>query len=276
MGMTMKQLITFLLCFWCLNINAQELRIVSVGSNITEILYALELGKHVVASDKTSTEPTTAVHKAVLGHPNNISIEGVISHLPTHFVSDNKYPNSELTNKLNRLGVKSIILRQATTINELLDQIDKLGHLFNRQAQARLLITSLNEKKQKLSELKPEKKITAAFIYGKNNLLMMGKNTTVDHLLVLASIENGFTFEGIKPVNPESLLMANPDVLLTVDKALTNENSKVKFFTLPGIAGTNAGQDKLIYAIPIKQINITLKTLDTALSLHHLIYGNDN
>jgi|GEM_PF-3344441 len=267
----MKKIITFIFCFWCINLNAQELRIVSVGSNITEILYALELGEHVVAADKTSTEPAAAISKALLGHPSNISMEGALSYLPTHYISDDKYPNPSLYHKLEDTNIKAIILPQATTVNELTEQITLIGKAFNRQNQAQSLITSLNSKRRKLSQLKSDKKIKAAFIYGKDSLLMMGKNTSVDHLLTLASIENSFTFEGIKPVNPESLLMANPDVLLTVDKAL---NNKTRFFTLPGITGTTAGKNRIMYAIPIKQVNITLKTLDTALELHHLIYNS--
>lgn len=258
--------------FWCINLNAQELRIASVGSNITEILYALELDMYIVASDKTSTEPNKATDKAVLGHPSNISIEGTISYLPTHFVSDDKYPNYKLSSKLHEIGVETTILRQATTIDQLLEQIEQLGELFQRQVQAQSLIDSLNKKKHQLSQLDSNKKIKVAFIYGKDNLVMMGKNTTVDHLLTLASAENSFTFEGTKPVNPESLLIANPDVLLTVDKALRNDDNEARFFTLPGIKGTNAGKNRLIYSIPIKQVNITLKTLDTALELHHLLY----
>lgn len=271
----MKKLLTFIFCFWCIHLNAQELRIVSVGSNLTEILYALDLGEHVVAADKTSTTPPIASNKAVLGHPSNISMEGALSYLPTHYISDDKYPNPALHRKLTDTNIKAIILPQATTIDDLIEQISLLGKAFNRQEQSQSVISSLNMKQHQLSQLNSDEKIKAAFIYGKDSLAMMGKNTTVDHLLTLASIENSFTFEGIKPVNPESLLVANPDVLLTVDKALINENGKARFFTIPGIRGTNAGKNKIIHTIPIKQVNITLKTLDTALELHHLLYGTN-
>ncbi|NOH68165.1 heme/hemin ABC transporter substrate-binding protein [Vibrio rotiferianus] len=247
-------------------------KIVSVGSNITEILFALDLDEQVVAADKTSTVPPEAEKIATLGHPSNVSMEGVFSYYPTSYISDDRFPNPTLISKLEAANIDVLVLKQALTLDDLFEQIKVISVHYGKTAEGKALIHELTEKKAKLKRIPEKEQVKAAFLYGRGSLLMMGANTTVDHLFSLAQIKNSFDFEGTKPVNPESVIIANPDALVTVDKALRQEEDKSRFFELPGMSATNAGKNKSITTIPIKQVNIGLKTIDTALELNKHFY----
>mgnify|MGYP002397398202 FL=1 len=63
-------------------------RIVSVGGDVTEIIFALGLGDRVVAVDTTSQYPPDAVkEKKSVGYMRALSTEGVLSVAPTLIVA---------------------------------------------------------------------------------------------------------------------------------------------------------------------------------------------
>lgn len=269
---------TYLLLFLCSlspSVNASE-RIISSGSNITEIIYALGAGDQVVGSDKTSTSPSEAKANAILGHPSQLSIEGIISLRPTLFISDDKYLDTTLNHRLERSGTKTLILKQAKNINELNIQIQKISNFLNKSEQGEILIKSLDTELNELSMLRETRKPPfrkAIFLYGKDSLVIAGKKTPVDFLMNMAGVINPASFEGVKPMTPESIIIINPDVIITVDKALSNDSDKDRFFSIPAISATPAGKNRRITTIPISHTNLGINTMKTAKKLFIEIYG---
>lgn len=255
--------------------NANE-RIISSGSNITEIIFELGVGHQVVGADKTSTSPSEAKKVAVLGHPSHLSIEGIISLRPTVFISDDKYFNPTLVSQLEHAGIKTLIIKQASNINELKMQIEHISQFLDKPHQGKQIIEKLNIELNELLKLKatrshPYQK--AIFLYGKDTLVIAGQKTPVDYLLNMAGLINPASFEGIKPMTPESIIIINPDIIITVDKALSGSNSADRFFSIPAISATPAGKHKRITTIPIAHTNLGINTPKTAKILFHEIYG---
>ncbi|MEM6555336.1 MAG: ABC transporter substrate-binding protein, partial [Pseudomonadota bacterium] len=58
--------------------SAQD-RIVSVGGDVTEIIYALGEGDRIAATDSTSVYPLKALATPKVGYVRNLSAEGVLS-----------------------------------------------------------------------------------------------------------------------------------------------------------------------------------------------------
>ncbi|NOH97513.1 ABC transporter substrate-binding protein [Vibrio sp. 99-70-13A1] len=253
-------------------------RIVSSGSNITEILFALGAGKQIVGADKTSSSPPQAKAIATLGHPSHLSIEGIISLRPTIFISDDKYLNPTLNYQLERAGTKVLIVKQASNMSELNTQIHEISYLLDLPQQGEALIKGLESDLEELSILKQTRSLPymkAIFLYGKDSLLIAGQKTPIDFLLNMAGIVNPASFDGIKPMTPESIIIINPDVIITVDKALSGENGKERFFSIPAISATPAGINKRITTIPISHTNLGINTPKTAKKLFHEIYGTN-
>lgn len=269
--------IFFILLLFTVHSSYADDRIIVSGSHITEIVFALDSGDEVVGADKTSTSPPAAANIAVLGHPSNLSTEGVLSLTPTMYISDDKYLNKPLVNQIEALGVKTLVLKQAITFSDLKKQITVIAEFLNKEPQGKELIKHLNQQIEELEKLKetiakPQK---AIFLYGREGLLIAGKNTPIDRLLTMAGIQNPVPFNGIKPMTPESVIMINPDVIITVDKALRGKGQKGldRFLTIPAIAATPAGKNKYITSIPISHTNLGIGTPQTAKNLFTEIYG---
>jgi iron complex transport system substrate-binding protein len=257
--------------------NADE-RIIISGSHITEIVFELGAGEQVIGADKTSTSPEQAKAIAILGHPSNLSIEGILSLGPTLFISDDKYLNRKLNSQLEQASVTTLILKQAISLADLKQQIKLIALALDKKEQGAELIARLEKQSNELAILKqtintPQK---ALFLFGKDSLLMAGENTAVDRLLTMAGIVNVAGFEGMKPMTPESVIIANPDLLITVDKALAGKGQagRDRFFGITAIAATPAGKNKRITMVPIAHTNLGINTLNTAKKLFTEVYGN--
>ncbi|OLQ81828.1 hypothetical protein BIT28_23410 [Photobacterium proteolyticum] len=252
-------------------------RIIISGSNITEIVFALGAGGQVVGADKTSTSPKQAKAIAVLGHPSNLSVEGILSLSPTLYISDDKYLNRRLNSQLEQANVKTLILKQAINIADLKQQISLIALTLGKSQEGIVLINQLEKELNELKELKKsiKKPQKAIFLYGKNSLLIAGQKTPVDRLLAMAGIINPASFEGVKPMTPESIIIINPDLIITVDKALAGKGQKgrERFFGIPAIGATPAGKNQRITTIPISHTNLGINTPKTAKKLFMEVYG---
>ncbi|NQZ92007.1 MAG: ABC transporter substrate-binding protein [Moritella sp.] len=261
----------------CAQIASANERIIISGNHITEIVFALGAGKQVVGADKTSTSPEQAKAIAVLGHPSQLSIEGILSLNPTLFISDDKYLNRKLNSQLEQASVETLILKQAITLADLKQQIKLIALALDNKKQGAELIARLEKESNELSRLKqtintPQK---ALFLFGKDSLLIAGENTSIDRLLAMAGIVNAAGFEGMKPMTPESVIISNPDLLITVDKALAGKGQagRDRFFGITAIAATPAGKNKRISMIPIAHTSLGINTLKTATKLFTEVYG---
>ena len=63
---------------------SDQVRIVSLGGGVTETLFALGLGKDIVAVDVSSIYPPQALKKPKVGYLRATSAEGIASMRPTH------------------------------------------------------------------------------------------------------------------------------------------------------------------------------------------------
>ena len=62
-------------------------RIVTIGGCVTEIIFALDMGKKVVAVDQSSTIPTKVKELPQVGYIRSISSEGILSMFPTKILT---------------------------------------------------------------------------------------------------------------------------------------------------------------------------------------------
>ncbi len=74
-------------------------------------------------------------------------------------------------------------------------------------------------------------------------MTVSGTGTALDHMIGLAGAQNAITgFTQFKPLSAESLVAANPDVLLLFDSGLQSVGGPDGLLTVQGISATNAGK----------------------------------
>lgn len=224
-------------------------KIVSLSGGITEIVSALGHENEIVGTDVTSTYPETLRSTAKdLGHVRSMTIEPIMAVNPTLILASDKDINPELLGKIKSSGIKTELFNQEYSVNgtkKLIEQVAKaLGnpdyHKFNDKIDA------------DLQQIQPiAKKPKVLFIYARGNMMMVsGKNTPMASLIEIAGGENAVNdFEDFKPLTPEAVVKANPDVLFFFSSGLQGAGGNEGVLKMPGVSQTNAGKNKKIIAM---------------------------
>ena len=224
-------------------------KIVSISGGVTEIVAALGHEKEIVGTDVTSTYPESLKATAKdLGHVRSMTIEPIMALNPTLIVASDKDVNQDLLAKIKSSGIKSEVFHQEFTIDgtkKLIEQVAKA--LGNTDYQ------KLNDKiDADVKQIQPiAKKPKVLFIYARGNMLMVaGKNTPMANIIEIAGGQNAANgFEDFKPLTPEAVVQANPDVLLFFTSGLQGSGGLEGALKMPGVSQTNAGKNKKIIAL---------------------------
>jgi iron complex transport system substrate-binding protein len=224
-------------------------KIVTLNGGITEIVAALGHEKEIVGTDVTSTYPESLKATAKdLGHVRSMTIEPIMAVSPTLILASDKDINPELLGKIKSSGIQAEIFKQEFTVDgtkKLIADVAKAIGSTDYQ--------KLNDKiDADLKQIQPiAKKPKVLFIYARGNMLMVsGTKTPMDALIGLAGGENAVKdFEDFKPLTPEAVVKANPDVLFFFTSGLQGAGGNEGALKMPGIAQTNAGKNKKIIAM---------------------------
>ncbi|QHV96463.1 heme/hemin ABC transporter substrate-binding protein [Spirosoma endbachense] len=230
-------------------------RIVCVAKQLTELIYALGAGDQLVGVDLSSTFPPSTKDLTKVGYHRMLNSEGIIALKPTVVYHDGNVAPEAVMQQLEKVGVPMKVFPDAHSIPETKALIDTLAAQFGAQKQADSLKTKLDADLAKAAEsVKQYKTVPKVAIihFGRviNNYLVIGKAGTASYMLDLAGGKNVMdTLKGMKPLSPEIISKAQPDIILVTDFGYDRMSNADKLATLPGIALTPAGKNKKIYRI---------------------------
>lgn len=246
-------------------------KIVTLSGAITETVVALGHGSEIVGRDVTSTFPENLT-ATDLGHVGRgMTVEGVMAVNPTLVIASQKEEASEVIQKIKESGIKTEFVPQEYSVEGAKTLIKTVAGLVGN-ADFQSLLDKIDAD---IAQIQPiEKKPKVLFIYARGQMLMVaGAKTPMEAIIGLAGGQNAVTeFEEFKPLTPESLIQANPDVILMFDKGLEGAGGIESVLKVPGVVQTNAGKNKKIISLDGGLIsNFGPRTGEAALALNKLL-----
>lgn len=194
-------------------------RIISLSPNITEILFALNLGEQVVGVTDFCEYPPAVRAKTRVGGYLNPNMEVIVSLKPTLVVMLNY--NQDLKQKLMNFAFPILLIRN-DRIEDVFASIDTIGSITGRERQADSLIQHIQTtitKIQRISKELPKRRVL--FCIGRKpeglqDIYAVGSSTFLNQLLEIAGAENIFEDISLKypKVTPEAILTRNPEIII--------------------------------------------------------------
>lgn len=192
----------------------QNLRIVSAGGSVTEILFALGMGENIVATDTSSSFPADVQHLPKIGYYRQLSSEGVLSMTPSHVFAAQGAGPLNVLEQVERVGIEIHILQQQRSIAGLTNLIVKVGELVGKSDHAQHLNTKIAEQLDALPSINSDIKPVFLMSANERGLMAAGSQTVPDLLMTLLGIENPYRhLNGFKPISTESLLEVGAQLL---------------------------------------------------------------
>lgn len=191
-------------------------RIVSMAPTLTEILFALGLGEHVVGVTAYSNYPPAAKEKPVMGTFWQPNIEAVIAARPDLILTLGFDQQTTLAGRLRRLNYSTLTV-DIEKVDQLFEAIAEIGAVTKRVSQADGMTRRLRANLDNISELvSTGDKPKVLWIIQIEPLRVAGTETFINELIELAGGVNaiGPTINKYPPIGPEQIIATSPDVII--------------------------------------------------------------
>ncbi len=232
-------------------------RIVSLNGDITEIIFALGMGEYVVGVDSSSTYPPERT-KALpdIGYQRRLSAEGILALNPTLVIGDEAAGPPEVLTQIRAAGVPVALTADPPTLDSPTQKIQFVAQALGVPQRGERLAAQVNAEIARARDL--AQRITSPphvlFLYlrGTDVQQVAGSNTPIDAMIVAAGGLNAGAEAGIvefKPLSPEVVIAAQPDVILVLEKGLESVGGIDGLLTIPGLGDTPAGKQRRIIAL---------------------------
>ncbi|WP_257287087.1 hemin ABC transporter substrate-binding protein, partial [Endozoicomonas sp. SESOKO2] len=205
------------------NGSADEKRIISAGSGITEIIYALGAGDQLVAVDLTSNYPPQVNKLPKLGYHKQLSAEGILALQPDMLIgTDDMGPETTLT-QLEMAGLEVESYATKYSAESIHQRIRSLATLLDKEKEGKALWRAIDSDLKAAREIadgKDKPRVLFLLAMEGRNPSVSGAGTEANALIKLAG---GFNpaeaqFNSYKPLSNESLLTLAPDVIIYSDR----------------------------------------------------------
>jgi len=224
-------------------------RVVSVGSAVTETVFALGAGGEIVGVDSSSLFPEAAARLPQVGYQRTLAAEGILALAPTLVVVSAEAGPPTVIEQLRGAGVRLEVLGAEPSVEGARTRVRRIAELLGRDPSKVLsdLDADLERARVRRGKARAFPKVLVLYARGANTLHVFGRNTPAEEMVRLAGGENAVTaFEGTKPLTPEALVAASPDVIVIPSRGLDSLGGTDALLKVPGIAETPAGKAKRI------------------------------
>lgn len=225
-------------------------RVVSIGGDVTQIIYALDAQQQLVARDSTSLRPALATRLPDVGYMRQLNAEGILALKPTLVIASELAKPSLVLQQIAQAGVRVVTVSGDNSLQAIPLKIATIGKALGHQADAQALAQQVT---QQISRL-PQRKLPVKVLYIMANSGMKsmaaGQQTAADGAIRSAGLVNAMgSVPHYQALSQEGVIAAAPDLVVIGEDGLKTLGGEQRLWQLPGLALTPAGQQHRLLVI---------------------------
>jgi iron complex transport system substrate-binding protein len=229
-------------------------RIVSLGGDVTETIYAIHAQDQLAAVDSTSTWPEAAHKLPDVGYVRQLSAEGVLALRPDLILATHDAGPPTAMEQIRGAGVRIETLPPSRSPEDIEAKIRQIGALTGHAKEADALANEVAARFAALAKSVAAMPNHPRAVYlmsaGNGSPMAAGHDTAADRAITLAGGVNAAAdVPGYKAVSPEALVAMKPDAILLMKEQEQTVGGVDGVLRMPGVADTPAGKAKRIYFI---------------------------
>jgi len=219
--MTLSEMKKYIIFLWVISAplfaRAEGLRIVSLGPYVTENISLLGMEKNIVGLT-VHDSPGRKKGKEIIGTLLEPNIEKILALKPGIVIGSKEGNRPESLEKLRQLGVKTLVLDQLHTFEDICNNLVLLGNGLNESAKAGLIVREQRLRLEKIRQQaeKAGSRKRVFFILGFKPLFTTGCATYINGMIESAGGRNVFDDVNKKwfPCSVEEVIRRNPQVIV--------------------------------------------------------------
>lgn len=228
-------------------------RIITLGPDVTEIVYALGADEKIIALDRSSKYPADTASKTNVGYRRSLSAEGVLALHPDLIIASEDIGPPEVVDVLNQSGVPVLYIPAVNSREGLVTKISLIAERLQLEPQGEVLTKSVTADfdaamahVRKVSEGRGKKVV---FFHGLAKLSGAGSDAAADAFIRHAGGVNPLAvYKGYKAVSAEWLLEAEPEVVLMLSDGAGGPKAE-DVFSDKALQNTPAARNKALIVL---------------------------
>ncbi|CAO96874.1 heme/hemin ABC transporter substrate-binding protein [Erwinia tasmaniensis] len=225
-------------------------RIVSIGGDVTQIIYALDAQQELVARDSTSLHPAVVQKLPDVGYMRQLNAEGILALEPTLVIASELAKPTLALQQVEKSGVRVITITGQPRIDAIAEKIHAVAAALHREEDGQ----ALQEKvKMQLSSVPGRPlPIKVLFILAHQGMGTMGagSGTSADAAILAAGLQNAMSgIERYQPLSQEGVIASAPQLIVATTDGIRTLGGSENLWKLPGIAMTPAGKARQLLIV---------------------------
>ena len=252
-------------------------KIVTLGSDVTEIVYALGAGDRIVAVDRGSKYPEATASKPNVGYRRKLSVEGLAGLGPDLIVAAEDIGPPEAVDVLSALAVPIVFVPEDNSAQGIQRKIDLIAATLDLrekgQEVSRTVINGFDAATKLTAGIPAERRKKVVFFHGLVRLSAAGAGTAADAIIRYAGGVNPMAVvDGYKAASEEKLIELAPDVILMMSDGKGGPTAE-EVFSIPALAATPAGKNRALVVLDgAYMIGFGPRTADAISDLANALY----
>lgn len=253
-------------------------KILSIGGDITEIIYALGQDGRIVAVDSTSQFPPDALkQKPNVGYMRALSTEGVLSVGASLILASERAGPPEVVKALKQTAIPYIEVRDGLSPEGVVAKVRFVAGALDEVGEGEALAGRLESEFKALADRRAaiSRRLRVLFVLNVQNgrATIGGAETSADAIIKLAGADNAAAaITGFKPVVDEALVELQPDAIVTMRRS-SGEHDTEQVMSMKGMQATPAGAaGRIISMDGLYLLGFGPRTAAAALDLMAMIY----
>lgn len=225
-------------------------RIISIGGDVTEIVFALGVGDAVVARDSTSLHPAAVQQLPDVGYMRQLNAEGILALKPTLVLTTELAEPTLVLKQLEESGVKVVRIPGNTSVEAVAEKIAAIASAVNRSSEGKQLAERYQQQLAAVANTPLPVKVLFVMSHGGITPMAAGQHTAADAIISTAGLKNAMQgFSRYRPLSQEGVIASAPDLLLVTTDGVRSIGGLEHLWQLPGIALTPAGKNHRVLVV---------------------------
>jgi iron complex transport system substrate-binding protein len=229
-------------------------RLVALGGDVTEIVFALGAGDRLVAVDSTSQHPPAAEELPDLGYFRRLAAEPIVALEPDLVLASAASGPAVVLEQLRAAGVPLTIIPDDAGVDGVIAKIEAVGRALGLEAAADALAAEVEGEvaraRARVADAERRPRVLFVLNVGRGAPLAGGAGTSAAAIIALAGGRNAVGgFDGYKPLSQEAALAAAPDVVLVPDHTVEAAGGAAALLDRPELRHTPAAAADRVVAM---------------------------
>lgn len=248
--------------------NAAE-RVVAIGGDVTEIIFALGAGERLVARDSTSLHPVAATKLPDIGYMRQLNAEGILSMRPDLVLASAQAKPSLALEQVAASKVAVVTIPAENSLSGIENKIAAVAKAVGKTAQGEALRKEVDDKLASVPTRQLAVKVLFIMSHGGMSAMAAGQQTAADAAIRAAGLQNAMRgFNRYQPLSQEGVIASRPDLVLVTEDGVKTLGGENNVWALPGLAQTPAGKNhQLLVVDDMALLGFGLQTPDAVLAL---------